>query len=116
MKASSLSPFAGKGCGEGACPTSPQGRATPNARITFAASPNAGLPAGATLVTMRRHVDSVGRILPDLVAQGAYGHPEHARGAGPVSVAARKRLQHQLPLDLADGGPDQQRHDLVRGQ
>jgi hypothetical protein len=56
-----------------------------------------------TLIAMRRHIDSFGGILPDLVAQGADGHTEHARGAGPVSVATRKRLQYQFPLDLADG-------------
>jgi hypothetical protein len=56
-----------------------------------------------TLIAMRRHIDSFGRILPDLVAQGADGHTEHTRGPGPVSVATRKRLQYQLSLDLADG-------------
>src|ERR1700722_5286702 len=69
-----------------------------------------------TLFKMRRHVDSVGRIKPDLVAQGADRYPEHARRAGAVAAATREGLQHQLALDLADGGADQQRHDLVRRQ
>src|SRR3954465_2052436 len=67
----------------------------------------------ALLLTMRGHVDPISRVEPDLVAQGADGDPEHASRAGAISVAARKRLQHQLPLDLTDGGSDQQRDDLM---
>ena len=34
---------------------------------------------------------------------------------GAVAVIARERLQHEFALDLADGGSDQQGHDLIWG-
>src|SRR5664279_1100959 len=97
-------------------PRTPAHRSQNAGRWTSRSSIRNFFPAGATLFKMRRHVDSVGRIKPDLVAQGADRYPEHARRAGAVAVATREGLQHELALDLADGRTDQQRHDLVRSQ
>src|SRR6266702_934090 len=55
-------------------------------------------------------------VLTDLVAQGAHGKAEHARGVGAVTVAPRQRLQHEFALDRLDGGADQHRHDFATGK
>src|SRR6266567_4297861 len=55
-------------------------------------------------------------VLTDLVAQGAHGKAEHARGVGAIAVAPRQRLQHEFAFDRLDGGADQHRNDFAGGK
>ena len=47
---------------------------------------------------MHRNVNAVGGVLPDLVAQGAHRHPEHAGGAGAIAAAAFDGVPQFAPI------------------